>query len=44
MKIKDAASIVYPWWKPIDQDKDYQAESDKLLEEKTNGESIRSNI
>ena len=38
MEFKDAVKIVHPdesdsWWKNIDKDKDYQAESDKLLEE-----------
>ena len=49
MEFKDAVKIVHPdkfdsWWKNIDKDKDYQAESDKLLEEKTGGKSIRSDI
>ena len=41
MEFKDAVKIVHPdefdsWWKNIDKDKDYQAESDKLLEEGDN--------
>ena len=49
MTFEDAAKIVHPdqfdsWWKGIDKDKDYQKETDKTLEEKTDGKSIRSNI
>ena len=47
MRFEDAVKIVHPdkfeeWWKSIDKDKDYQKETDKTLEEKTDGESIRS--
>ena len=38
MEFKDAVKIVHPdkfdaWWKGIDKDKDYQEETDKLLDE-----------
>lgn len=38
MKFIDAVKIVHPdkfdaWWKGIDKDKDYQEETDKLLDE-----------
>ena len=32
------------WFIHIDKDKDYQKETDKILEEKTDGKSLRSDI
>ena len=47
MTLKDAVKIMYPdkydeWWKGIDKDKDYQEETDKLLDEDNNDKNYRN--